>query len=86
MRVVTIQEAGFDGFLAHRALEAKGSRAMSSIPRRRGRPAAAARQTDRIDADMLLRNPGAFRRGERRVCSMVHAPPASGRRPQAGRT
>lgn len=75
MRVVTIQEAGFDGFWLHRLLEAKGIEshvvdAASVAVNRRQRRA----KTDRIDVDMLLRTLAAFRRGERRVCSMVHPP------------
>src|SRR5512132_4056091 len=74
-RVVTIQEAGFDGFWLHRLLEAKGIEshvvdAASVAVNRRQRRA----KTDRIDLDMLLRTLAAFRRGERRVCSMVHPP------------
>ena len=70
-RVVTIQEAGFDGFWLHRLLEAKGieshvvDAASVAVNRRRRRA-----KTDRIDLDMLLRTLAAFRRGERRVCSM----------------
>lgn len=75
MHVVTIQEAGFDGFWLHRLLEAKGIEshvvdAASVAVNRRQRRA----KTDRIDLDMLLRTLAAFRRGERRVCSMVHPP------------
>src|SRR5512132_2208798 len=74
-RVVTIQEAGFDGFWLHRLLEAKGIEshvvdvASVAVNRRQRRA-----KTDRIDLDMLLRTLAAFRRGERRVCSMVHPP------------
>lgn len=56
MHVVTIQEAGFDGFWLHRLLEAKGIEshvvdAASVAVNRRQRRA----KTDRIDLDMLLR-------------------------------
>src|SRR5512132_3806610 len=87
MRVVTIQEAGFDGFWLHRLLEAKGMEshvgdAASVAVNRRQRRA----KTDRIDLDMLLRTLAAFRRGERRVCSMVHPPlPTDEDRRRAGR-
>ena len=79
------QEAGFDGFWLHRLLEAKGIEshvvdAASVAVNRRQRRA----KTDRIDLDMLLRTLAAFRRGERRVASMVHPPlPADEDRRQA---
>jgi transposase len=73
--IVTIQEAGLDGFWIHRALEKEGIESYvvdaSSIatPRRHRRV-----KTDRIDGEALLRVIMAYMRGEPRVCSMVHAP------------
>jgi transposase len=73
--VVTIQEAGRDGFWLHRLLEANGVRSHVVDPAsiavsRRNRRA----KTDRIDAEGLLRTLMAFARGERQVCSMVRPP------------
>jgi transposase len=73
--VVTIQEAGRDGFWLHRLLEAHGARSHVVDPAsiavsRRSRRA----KTDRIDAEGLLRALMAFARGERQVCSMVRPP------------
>ncbi|MBV9194547.1 MAG: IS110 family transposase [Solirubrobacterales bacterium] len=73
--VVTIQEAGRDGFWLHRLLEAHGVRSHVVDPasiavNRRNRRA----KTDRVDAEGLLRTLMAFLRGERQVCSMVRPP------------
>jgi len=73
--VVTIQEAGRDGFWLHRLLEANGVRSHVVDPAsvavsRRSRRA----KTDRIDAEGLLRALMAWSRGERQVCSMLRAP------------
>ena len=73
--VVTIQEAGRDGFWLHRLLEAHGVRSQVVDPAsvavsRRSRRA----KTDRIDAEGLLRALMAFARGERQVCSMLRPP------------
>ena len=73
--VVTIQEAGRDGFWLHRLLEAHGVRSHVVDPAsiavsRRNRRA----KTDRVDAEGLLRTLMAFLRGERQVCSMVRPP------------
>ncbi len=73
--VVTIQEAGRDGFWLHRLLEAHGVRSQVVDPAsiavsRRNRRA----KTDRIDAEGLLRTLMAFARGERQVCAMVRPP------------
>ena len=73
--VVTIQEAGRDGFWLHRLLEAHGVRSHVVDPAsiavsRRSRRA----KTDRIDAEGLLRALMAFARGERQVCSMLRPP------------
>lgn len=73
--IVTIQEAGLDGFWIHRALEKEGIESYvvdaSSIatPRRHRRV-----KTDRVDGEALLRVLMAYMRGEPRVCSMVQAP------------
>lgn len=71
--VVTIQEAGLDGFSLHRLLEANGieswivDAASVAAPRRARRA-----KSDAIDGETLLRTLLAYRRGEPRVCSMVH--------------
>ena len=75
VRIVTIQEAGFDGFWIHRLLQANGMEshvvepASIAVPRRHRRA-----KTDAIDGEMLLRTLMAFERGEPRVCSMVVPP------------
>src|ERR1700716_2082885 len=69
--VITIQEAGLDGFWIHRVLQSEGieshvgDRASMSTSRRRRRV-----KTDRIDGGDLGRTLMAFKRGEPRVCSM----------------
>lgn len=73
--VVTIQEAGLDGFWIHRALQSEGIEswvvdAASILTSRRRRRA----KTDRIDGETLVRTLLAYKRGEPRVCSMVRAP------------
>jgi transposase len=74
--VVTIQEAGLDGFWIHRLLNSAGIEShvvdagSIAAPRRRRRA-----KTDGIDGETLLRVLLAWRRGEPRVCSMV-APPS----------
>ncbi|MET2832263.1 IS110 family transposase [Mesorhizobium shangrilense] len=73
--IVTIQEAGLDGFWIHRVLEANGIEshvvdAASIAASRRRRRA----KTDRIDGEALVRALLAFKRGEPRVCAMVRAP------------
>ncbi len=73
--IVTIQEAGLDGFWLHRALEQEGVEshvvdpASIATSRRRRRA-----KTDRIDGEALLRALLAHKRGEPRVCAMVKAP------------
>lgn len=73
--IVSIQEAGYDGFWLHRVLVSGGVEshvvdpASISVPRRRRNA-----KTDRIDGLVLLRTLLAFKRGEPRVCAMVVAP------------
>ena len=73
--IITIQEAGLDGFWLHRALRQQGieshvvDAASIAAPRRKRRA-----KTDGIDGEALLRVLLAYKRGEPRVCSMVIAP------------
>jgi len=73
--IITIQEAGLDGFWLHRVLRQEGIEshvvdpASIATPRRRRRP-----KTDRLDGETLLRTLLAYKRGEPRVCAMVVAP------------
>lgn len=73
--IVTIQEAGLDGFWIHRVLEVGGIEshvvdpASVAVSRRRRRA-----KTDRIDGEALVRTLLAWKRGEPRVCAMVRAP------------
>jgi transposase len=73
--IITIQEAGLDGFWLHRVLQQNGIEshvvdpASIATPRRRRRA-----KTDRLDGEMLLRALLAYKRGEPRVCAMVVAP------------
>src|SRR3989440_6049466 len=73
--IITIQEAGLDGFWLHRALQQEGIEshvvdpASIGTPRRRRRA-----KTDRLDGETLLRALLAYKRGEPRVCAMVVAP------------
>ncbi|MGX5851925.1 IS110 family transposase, partial [Mesorhizobium sp. PL10] len=73
--IVTIQEAGLDGFWVHRVLEKEALEshvvdpASIATSRRRRRA-----KTDRIDGEALLRTLMAYKRGEPRVCAMVRAP------------
>ena len=75
VHMVVIQEAGLDGFWIHRLLESNGMEshvvepASIAVPRRHRRA-----KTDVIDGEMLVRTLMAFKRGERRVCSMAVAP------------
>lgn len=73
--MVTMQEAGLDGFWLHRVLASEGveshvvDAASIAVPRRRRRA-----KSDRIDGETLLRALLAYKRGEPRVCSMVRPP------------
>jgi transposase len=73
--IITIQEAGLDGFWVHRVLEKEGLEshvvdpASIATSRRRRRA-----KTDRIDGEALLRTLMAYKRGEPRVCAMVRPP------------
>lgn len=73
--LITIQEAGLDGFWLHRVLQQNGIEshvvdpASIAMPRRRRRA-----KTDRLDGETLLRALLAYKRGEPRVCAMVIAP------------
>jgi transposase len=73
--IITIQEAGLDGFWLHRVLQQEGIEshvvdpASIATPRRRRRA-----KTDRLDGETLLRALLAYKRGEPRVCAMVAAP------------
>jgi transposase len=73
--IITIQEAGLDGFWLHRVLRQEGIEshvvdpASIATPRRRRRA-----KTDRLDGETLLRALLAYKRGEPRVCAMVVAP------------
>jgi transposase len=73
--VITIQEAGLDGFWIDRALRREGIEShvvdpASILTSRRRRRA----KTDRIDGETLLRTLMAYKRGEPRVCAMVRPP------------
>jgi transposase len=73
--IVSIQEAGLDGFWLHRLLLSEGVEshvvdpASIATSRRRRRA-----KTDRLDGEALLRALMAFKRGEPRVCAMAVAP------------
>jgi transposase len=73
--IITIQEAGLDGFWIHRLLQSEGIEssvvdAASILVSRRRRRA----KTDKIDGETLVRTLLAYKRGEPRVCAMVTAP------------
>lgn len=75
-RVMSLYEAGRDGFWLHRWLEAQGidNRVIDagSLEVSRGRKR---RKTDRLDAALLLRKLRAYLEGDRRVLSVVAVPP-----------
>ncbi|MFC3321340.1 IS110 family transposase [Mesorhizobium cantuariense] len=75
-RVVSIHEAGLDGFWLHRLLDREDwieshivDAASIAVSRKRRRA-----KTDRIDGETLIRTLLAYKRGEPRVCSMVRVP------------
>src|SRR6476469_6922996 len=73
--IITIQEAGLDGFWIHRLLQGEGIESWvvdpaSILTSRRRRRA----KTDRIDGETLVRTLLAHKRGEPRVCAMVQPP------------
>jgi transposase len=75
VRIISIYEAGLDGFWVHRFLEANDVEshvvdAASIAVNRRSRRA----KTDRIDVEKLLDTLMEWARGGRRVCSMVRPP------------
>jgi transposase len=73
--IISIQEAGLDGFWIHRVLQDEGIEshvvdpASIATSRRRRRA-----KTDKIDGEALVRTLLAYKRGEPRVCAMVKAP------------
>jgi len=73
--IVSIQEAGLDGFWIHRMLQKEGIESYvvdpASIATSRRRRRA---KTDRIDGEHLVRALLAYKRGEPRVCAIVRAP------------
>jgi transposase len=76
-RVLSVQEAGRDGFSIHRFLESLGVESLvvdsSSIEvKRRARRA----KTDRLDATKLLSMLRRYDHGERKVWSVLHVPTA----------
>ena len=75
VRMVSIYEAGYDGFWLHRALRAAGvdNRVIdaASVPvDRRSRRV----KTDRLDLEQLIRMLLALERGETRACRVVRVP------------
>jgi transposase len=75
VKIVSIYEAGLDGFWIHRLLETNNVEshvvdAASIAVDRRSRRA----KTDRIDVEKLLHTLMGWARGERRICSMVRPP------------
>ncbi|QRM35159.1 IS110 family transposase [Microvirga sp. VF16] len=73
--IITVQEAGLDGFWIHRVLEAEGIESYvvdpASIATSRRRRRA---KTDKIDGEALVRALLAYKRGEPQVCAIVRAP------------
>lgn len=70
--VISIQEAGYEGFWLHRALEAAGVQSHIVDPASIAQPRRARNaKTDKIDGELLLRTLMAWLRGDPRVCSMV---------------
>jgi transposase len=75
LRIISIQEAGLDGFWIHRVLGREGIESYvvdpASIATSRRRRRA---KTDRIDGEALIRALLAYSRGEPRVCAMLRVP------------
>ena len=73
--IVSIQEAGLDGFWIHRILKREGIESYvvdpASIATSRRRRRA---KTDKIDGEALVRALLAYKRGEPRVCAMLRVP------------
>ncbi len=74
-QIITIQEAGLDGFWIHRVLQSGHIEShvvdpASILTSRRRRRA----KTDKIDGETLVRTLLAHKRGEPRVCAMVKVP------------
>jgi transposase len=73
--VVSIYEAGLDGFWIHRVLVSEGvdshivDAASIAASRRKRRV-----KTDRVDGETLVRTLLAYKRGEPRVCAMLRVP------------
>lgn len=73
--VISVYEAGLDGFWVHRALVSEGVEshvvdAASIATSRRKRRV----KTDRVDGETLVRTLLAYKRGEPRICAMVRVP------------
>ena len=75
-RIVSVQEAGLDGFWIDRVLDREDwieshvvDAASIAVSRRHRRA-----KTDRIDGEALIRTLMAYKRGEPRVCSMIRVP------------
>lgn len=73
--IISIQEAGLDGFWIHRVLQDEGVESYvvdpASIATSRRRRRA---KTDKIDGEALVRALLAYKRGEPRVCAMITVP------------
>ena len=73
--IISIQEAGLDGFWIHRVLEREGIESYivdpASIATSRRRRRA---KTDRIDGEALVRALLAYKRGAPRVCAILRVP------------
>ncbi|MDH7804215.1 hypothetical protein P3T31_004283 [Rhizobium sp. AN70] len=79
--IVTIQEAGLDGFWIHRLWRLTASRATSSTQLRSRPPVdVGVQKTDKIDGEALTRTSLAFKRGEPRVCAIIQSARFEGRR------
>ncbi len=73
--IITIQEAGLDGFWLHRVLQQQRIESHVVDPGSIAKPRRQRRaKTDRLDGETLLRALLAYKRGEPRVCAMVVAP------------